>query len=57
MQLTDREREIVIAALNYMGSNVDDLNEALGLDHEDEPTEPFSEEEVFELYGKLFRQK
>ncbi len=52
MQLTEREKEIVIAALSYMGNNVDDLNEVLGL-NDNEDGKPFQENEVFGLYCKF----
>ena len=51
MKLTDREKEIIRVALSYMGSNLDDVNEATeGIRGED-----FKEEEVFELYGRMGR--
>lgn len=60
MQFTDRELQIIAAALNYMGANVDDLNEAMGFndEDEDEPTEgkAFQESEVFDLYSKFRKQ-
>jgi hypothetical protein len=43
--LTEKEQKILSAALSYLGSNVDDANEALGSD--------IQESDVFELYGKI----
>lgn len=52
MNLTDREKKIIAFALNYMGSNLDDINEMLGEDDEEHKSE-FNEQEVFDLYGKF----
>ncbi len=53
--LNERERLIVVAALSFMASNIDDMNEAMGFHDEDNPSEgkAFEESEVFELSGKL----
>lgn len=53
--LNERERLIVVAALSFMASNIDDMNEAMGFHDEDNPREgkAFEESEVFELSGKL----
>ncbi len=45
--MNEREKEIVIAALSYMASNVDDVNDAI------ESTVEYTEKEVFELIEKL----
>lgn len=49
LNLTEREKEIIAAALSYAGSNVSDVNEAYEGDKE------FNEEEIFELYSKVLR--
>lgn len=43
--LTKKEQDILSAALSYLGSNVDDANEALETN--------IQEADVFKLYGKI----
>jgi hypothetical protein len=49
--MNEREREIILVALSYMASNIDDVNEVI----EDE--KQFNETEVFELFEKLIKKE
>jgi len=56
MTLTDREKKIIAFALNYMASNLDDIDDMLSEDDEEYKPE-YTEQEVFDLYGKFSNQR
>lgn len=55
MELTERQKELLRAALTYAFSNIDDLNDAAAFDDDNEDVhwDGFSEEEVEALAKKF----